>query len=107
MTLYFSNIKNFKLNLKKFIDHHHYASSDHCSRLAKIYFYFFQTLTSDVDKDMIARYVLYATSPQILMDYFPLEVVLLVFCDILLWVLFQNICSIRNRECVGHEPRFL
>jgi hypothetical protein len=37
----------------------------------KIYLYFYQAVTNDVEKDMIARYVLYATSPEILRDYFP------------------------------------
>jgi hypothetical protein len=37
----------------------------------KISFYFYQAVTEEVDKDMIARYVLYATAPDILLDYFP------------------------------------
>lgn len=38
---------------------------------AKINFYFYQAVTDEVDKDMIARYMLYVTAPQILYDYFP------------------------------------
>ena len=71
MALYFSNIKNFKLNLKNSLIIIIMLVAIIAVAWQKIYFYFFQTLTSDVDKDMIARYVLYATSPQILMDYFP------------------------------------
>ena len=71
MTLYFSKIKNFKLNLKNSLIIIIMLVAIIAVAWQKIYFYFFQTLTSDVDKDMIARYVLYATSPQILMDYFP------------------------------------
>ena len=37
----------------------------------KINFYFFQAVTNEVDKDMIARYMLYATAPLVLRDYFP------------------------------------
>jgi hypothetical protein len=37
----------------------------------KIYFYFYQTVTGEIDRDMIARYVLYQTAPEILHDYFP------------------------------------
>jgi hypothetical protein len=37
----------------------------------KIYFYFFQAITEEVDRDMVARYVLYVTAPEILYDYFP------------------------------------
>ena len=76
MTLYFSNIKNFKLNLKNSLIIIIMLVAIIAVAWQKIYFYFFQTLTSDVDKDMIARYVLYATSPQILMDYFPFGSVL-------------------------------
>jgi hypothetical protein len=37
----------------------------------KIYFYFYQTVTEEIDKDMVARYVLYTTAPEVLHDYFP------------------------------------
>ncbi|MDR1203705.1 MAG: O-antigen ligase domain-containing protein, partial [Tannerellaceae bacterium] len=37
----------------------------------KINFYFYQTVTGEIDRDMIARYVLYNTAPEILRDYFP------------------------------------
>jgi hypothetical protein len=37
----------------------------------KISFYFYQAVTDEVEKDMIARYILYATAPDILRDYFP------------------------------------
>jgi hypothetical protein len=36
-----------------------------------VYFYFYQAVTEEVDRDMIARYVLYANAPLVLKDYFP------------------------------------
>lgn len=69
--LFFSNVQQFKLNTKNVL-------IILCMLIAilfvareKIYFYFYQTLTSEVDRDMIARYVLYATAPDVLRDYFP------------------------------------
>lgn len=68
---YFSNLQNFKLNFKNI-----------CILIAvfavmvlvawnKIELYFLQGITADNQKDLIARYVLYATSFSIFMDYFP------------------------------------
>jgi hypothetical protein len=37
----------------------------------KIHLYFYQAITEEVERDMIARYVLYSTAPEILHDYFP------------------------------------
>jgi hypothetical protein len=37
----------------------------------KINFYFYRAVTEEVERDMIARYVLYITAPEILRDYFP------------------------------------
>lgn len=68
---YFSNLQNFKLNFKNI-----------CILIAvfavmvlvawnKIELYFLQGITADNQKDLVARYVLYATSFSIFMDYFP------------------------------------
>lgn len=68
---YFANLQNFKLNLKNI-----------CILIAvfavmvlvawnKIELYFLQGITADNQKDLVARYVLYATSFSIFMDYFP------------------------------------
>lgn len=68
---YFSNLQNFKLNFKNI-----------CILIAvfavmvlvawnKIELYFLQGITADNQKDLIARYVLYATSFSIFIDYFP------------------------------------
>lgn len=71
VTLYFSNIKQFKLNAKNMLIILCMIIAILFVAREKIYFYFYQTLTSEVDKDMIARYVLYATAPDVLRDYFP------------------------------------
>lgn len=71
ITFYFSNIKQFKLDAKNITIILLTIVAVLFVAREKIYFYFYQTLTSEVDKDMIARYVLYATAPQILIDYFP------------------------------------
>ncbi len=71
ITLYFSNIKEFKWNFKNITIMLFAVAAILLVAREKIYFYFYQTITSEVDKDMVARYVLYATAPQILMDYFP------------------------------------
>ena len=71
ITFYFSNIKQFKLDAKNIMIILLTIVAVLFVAREKIYFYFYQTLTSEVDKDMIARYVLYATAPQILIDYFP------------------------------------
>lgn len=71
MVLYFANIKKFKFNLKNSLIIAVMLIVVIVAAWQKIHFYFYQTITHEVDRDMIARYVLYVTSPQILMDYFP------------------------------------
>lgn len=67
----FSNLKQFKWNLKNiFLILVMVAAILFVAR-EKVYFYFYQTVTEEVDKDMIARYMLYVTAPEILRDYFP------------------------------------
>lgn len=71
MVFYFSNINRFKFDFKNiciliivFIGMAFVARS-------KIELYFLQGITGDLDKDMIARYVLYANCFDIYKDYFP------------------------------------
>lgn len=68
---YFSAMKQFKLNAKNITIILLTLVAVIFVAREKIYFYFYQTVTEQVDRDMIARYVLYATAPQILIDYFP------------------------------------
>lgn len=70
---YFSAIKQFKLNLKNGIILTLMIIVMLFVAWKKIDLYFYHAMTSvdESEKDMIARYVLYATFPQILTDYFP------------------------------------
>ena len=70
---YFSAIKQFKLNLKNSIILTLMIIVMLFVAWKKIDLYFYHTMTSidESEKDMIARYALYATFPQILVDYFP------------------------------------
>lgn len=71
LILYFSKIKHFTLNFKNIMIIIGVVAIVIIVAWQKIHFYFYQTITNEVDKDMIARYVLYVTSPQIIIDYFP------------------------------------
>lgn len=71
LVLYFANIKRLTLNLKNSVIIVGVIALVVAVAWQKIYFYFYQTITNEVDRDMIARYVLYITSPQVLIDYFP------------------------------------
>ncbi|MDR1407129.1 MAG: O-antigen ligase domain-containing protein [Tannerella sp.] len=73
VVIFFSREKQFRLSMKNILIL--------CSMIAligvvaweKISLYFYQAIigTGDVEKDMIARFVLYYTAPEILRDYFP------------------------------------
>ena len=73
LIIFFDNFRQFKFNFKNILIL--------CTMLAamvlvawqKISFYFYQVISggADVDKDVIARFVLYRTFPEILRDYFP------------------------------------
>jgi len=71
--LFFSSNKQFKLNLRNILVLAFIFALMFFVAWDKISLYFFQALsgTSDVDEDMIARFVIYRTAPQILFDYFP------------------------------------
>lgn len=69
--LFASRMREFKLNAKNIsIILLMFCAVVFVAR-EKINFYFYQAVTDEVDKDMIARYMLYVTAPQILYDYFP------------------------------------
>lgn len=69
--LFFTSIKQFKLNAKTILIILLMLASIMFVAREKIYFYFYQTVTEEIDKDMVARYMLYTTAPQIFKDYFP------------------------------------
>lgn len=67
----FQDIKQFRFNLKNTIITILVLIAITFAAQEKLYFYFYQAVTEEVNKDMIARYVLYANAPNILQDYFP------------------------------------
>ncbi|MDR1556039.1 MAG: O-antigen ligase domain-containing protein [Tannerellaceae bacterium] len=69
--LFFSNIKQFRWNFRNILILLSMLAVMTFVAWEKIYLYFYQSITDEVEKDMIARYVLYVTSPDILRDYFP------------------------------------
>lgn len=73
LIFYFFSIKNFKLSFKNGIVLLIMLVAIIFVAWQKIDLYFYQALTSidESQNDMIARYVLYATAPQVLTDYFP------------------------------------
>jgi hypothetical protein len=71
MVLFFSNIKQFKLNFRNILIILCMLAVIIVVAWQKISLYFFQVLTNEVDEDLIARFVLYRNAPDILRDYFP------------------------------------
>jgi hypothetical protein len=71
--LFFNGIARFKLNFKSIFIILGMIASVVLVAWQKISFYFVQAIanTGDADPDMIARFVLYRTTPDILRDYFP------------------------------------
>jgi hypothetical protein len=68
--LFFSNIKQFRWSTRNVLILLLMLAVITFVAWKKIYLYFYQSITDEVEKDMIARYVLYATAPEILRDYF-------------------------------------
>ncbi len=64
-------LDNFKLNLKSISILLAVVAVVILVAWEKISFYFFQTFTGEVDRDNLARFVLYRTAPDILVDYAP------------------------------------
>lgn len=73
LIFYFSSIKQFKLNFKNGIILLIMGIVMIIVAWKKIDLYFYHAMTTmdESEKDLIARFVLYATAPQILLDYFP------------------------------------
>ncbi len=71
VVIFFSNMKQFKLNFRNILLVIVMLAAVLFAAREKINFYFYQAVTEEVDKDMIARYVLYSTAPDVLKDYFP------------------------------------
>jgi hypothetical protein len=69
--LFFSNTRQFKWNIRNITLIVCMFATIVLVAWEKISFYFYQAVTGEVEKDMIARFVLYVTSPEILRDYFP------------------------------------
>jgi hypothetical protein len=69
--LFFSNTKQIKLNIRNVLIIACMFAAVVLVAWQKISFYFYQAVIGEVEKDMIARYILYATAPEILRDYFP------------------------------------
>jgi hypothetical protein len=69
--LFFFNAKQIKLNVRNILIVVCMFVAVIFVAWTKISFYFYQAVIDEVDKDMIARYILYATAPDILRDYFP------------------------------------
>lgn len=72
LILYFSNTKHFKLNVQTIVVGIFLLAAMIFVAWSKIQLYFIQNLTVEPEeRDLIARFVLYATSIQIFQDYFP------------------------------------
>ena len=72
VAFYFSNLKNLKLNLKTVLILLSMVAIMVYVTQEKIALYFLQGIGSgETNNDLIARFVLYETSGQILVDYFP------------------------------------
>jgi hypothetical protein len=70
IVFFFSDTRRFRWNFRNILLIICMLAAVIAVAWGKIYFYFHQAL-SDVDEDMIARFVLYRTTPEILYDYFP------------------------------------
>jgi hypothetical protein len=71
VVLFFFNSRQFKWNLRNVLILVCMFAVVVFVSWQKITLYFYQAVTDEVERDMIARYVLYATAPEILHDYFP------------------------------------
>jgi hypothetical protein len=91
--LFFHNITQIKLNLRNILIGLGMVSIALLVAWQKISYYFYDAMTgsNDVDKDMIARYVLYAVMPEILNDYFPFGSGLASFATNTSAVFYSNI----------------
>ncbi|MDR1331193.1 MAG: O-antigen ligase domain-containing protein [Tannerella sp.] len=71
MMLFFSNMANLKLSLRNIVILACMFGAIIYVAWGKISLYFYQVLSNEMDEDLIARFVLYRTMPEVLHDYFP------------------------------------
>ncbi|MDR1602126.1 MAG: O-antigen ligase domain-containing protein [Tannerella sp.] len=71
MMFFFSNIANLKLNFKNIMIIICMLAVIAYVAWGKISLYFYQALTDEMENDLIARFVLYRTMPEVLSDFFP------------------------------------
>ena len=73
LIFFFNYIRQFKLNFKSILLLCSMLGAMVLVAWQKISLYFFQVISgsANIDEDMIARFVLYRTFPEILRDYFP------------------------------------
>ena len=73
LIFFFNNIHQFKFNFKNILMVCGMLVAIVIVAWQKISLYFYQALSdsSNIDEDMVARFVLYRTSPEIIRDYFP------------------------------------
>jgi hypothetical protein len=69
--VFFSRKRVFKLNFRNLLIFFGALAVMLLVAWQKIDFYFYQAVTGEVEKDVVARYILYATMPLVLYDYFP------------------------------------
>ena len=68
---FFKNIRDYRLSYRNIIVALILIIAVVFVARDKLVFYFYQAATEEVDKNMLARFVLYTNTPQILTDYFP------------------------------------
>jgi hypothetical protein len=71
MTLIFPYMKEFKLNLRSALALVGMLGIMILVAWEKIDVYFYQVLNGELEEDLVARFILYATMPMVLIDYFP------------------------------------
>ncbi|MDR2119745.1 MAG: O-antigen ligase domain-containing protein [Tannerella sp.] len=71
MMFFFSNIAHLKLNFRNVVILLCMFAAVIYVAWGKISLYFYQVLSDEMDKDLVARFVLYRTMPEVLHDYFP------------------------------------
>lgn len=69
--LYFNNINKIKINFRTVLISLAIIGIVFFVAKDKIELYFIQSITGEIDRNLLARFVLYATSIEIFVDYFP------------------------------------
>ena len=73
LIFFINNIRQFKLNFRSIMLVCGMLAASVLVAWQKISLYFYQAISAsaDIDEDVIARFVLYRTAPEIIRDYFP------------------------------------